>query len=261
VTLHFEDEGRSAPADVVTTFGVIEAPRALFNFSVRVEPDGRTADGVERHAVRVEVRNVGTGPSGERTYVSVKNLGPDGPFIAKSRHVVGALAPGMTANAVIPIELRRAPASPELPMQVRIVDEELEELVAERIVWAVRASNATATAWHFAAPRLALTPDPAQGPATVKGDTLHLRGTATLPRAAVAPAPRLRDVFVVVNERKVLYAEPEAGSDGSSVAFEADLPLEAGTNRISVFAREGDELRSRKSFVVQRRPPGQRWAP
>src|SRR6266508_2719404 len=96
VTLKFEDDAGKAPAEVATSFGVVEIAKPMFAFSVQLDDKaGGNGEGLaqrgETFTVRVDVRNVGTGPSGEKTYVSLKNLGDEKLFIKKGRDVVGAL--------------------------------------------------------------------------------------------------------------------------------------------------------------------------
>jgi carboxyl-terminal processing protease len=83
----------------------------------------------------------------------------------------------------------------------------------------------------------------------VDGERLHLQGSATVPGGAARP--RLRDVFVFVNEQKVYFqAAPEAAE---RLDFAADVPLKPGNNVVTVFAREDDEFQSHRSFVAYRR--------
>jgi len=72
VTLHFEDEGGKAPPDLTTSFGVVEIPKPVFAFSVQLDDKaGGNGDGLaqrgETFEVRVDVKNTGGGPAGEKT--------------------------------------------------------------------------------------------------------------------------------------------------------------------------------------------------
>ncbi len=82
VLFHFEDEGAKAPDDLTTTVAVLEVPKPVFAFSVQLDDrEGGNGDGLpqrgESFAVRIDVRNTGTGTSGDKTYVMLKNLGDE----------------------------------------------------------------------------------------------------------------------------------------------------------------------------------------
>ncbi len=138
VTLHFEDDAGKAPPDVATSFGVVEIPKPVFAFSVQLDDKaGGNGDGLaqrgETLALRVDVRNAGTGAAAEKTYVSLKNLGDEKLFIKKGRAVLGELKPGEVKSATLEVELRRGSKSDTLPVRVMIVDEKMDEFVAEKL--------------------------------------------------------------------------------------------------------------------------------
>ncbi len=142
VTLHFEDDVGRAPPDVQTSFGIVEVAKPVFAFSVQLEDkaagngDGLAQRG-ETLAVRVDVKNEGAGASGDKTYVSLKNLGDEKLFIKKGREVIGALKPGESRSASLEIELKRGSKSETLPVRLTIVDEKMDEYVAEKLDWPV----------------------------------------------------------------------------------------------------------------------------
>ena len=142
VTLHFEDEAGKAPPDVVTSFGIVEIPKPVFAFSVQVDDRvGGNGDGLaqrgETFTFHVDVKNSGTGASGEKTYVSLKNLGDEKLFIKKGREVIGPLKPGESRSATMEVELRRGSKLESFPVRVMIVDEKMDEYVAEKLEWPV----------------------------------------------------------------------------------------------------------------------------
>ncbi|HVO20050.1 MAG TPA: MXAN_5808 family serine peptidase [Anaeromyxobacter sp.] len=138
VVFHFESEGGKAPDDLTTTVSVVEAARPVFAFSVQVDDrEGGNGDGLpqrgESFAVRVDVRNSGTGPSGDKTFVLLKNLGDEKLFITKGREVLGAMKPGEVRSAVMQVELRRGSASETLPVRVTVLDEKTDQYVSEEL--------------------------------------------------------------------------------------------------------------------------------
>jgi carboxyl-terminal processing protease len=333
VTLKFEDDAGKAPPEVATSFGVVEISKPIFAFSVQLDDKaGGNGDGLaqrgETFTVRVDVKNVGAGPSGEKTYVTLKNLGDEKLFIKKGRDVLGPLKPGESKTASMEVELRRGSKSEELPFRVQIVDEKMDEFVSEKLDWpvanderavapargAVRIdaaeavlrtgaapsawplatakkgavlpadarvgdfwrvewqkgrfafvadadvkpakgprSGAIAAAWQREPPRIAISPDPMKGAPVVEGDTFKLSGTASVAPSLEGGA-KLRDVFVFVNEQKVFFKVVPESANAAKLDFQADLPLKQGNNVVTVFAREDDELQTRRSVVIYRRP-------
>lgn len=333
VTFHFEDDAGKAPPEVATSFGVVEVNKPAFAFSVQLDDKaGGNGDGLaqrgETFQVRVDVKNVGTGASGDKTYVTLKNLGDEKLFIKKGRDVLGAIKPGESRSTTMEVELRRGGKSEQLPFRVQIVDEKMDEFLSEKIDWpvsnderaptAVKAAvrvetpeallrtgaspsswplatarrgtvlpadarvgdfwrvewakgrfafvadadvkpargpraGAVTEAWQREPPKIAISPDPMRGAPVTDGDTFRLSGTASVAPAADGSA-KLRDVFVFVNEQKVFFKVVPQSANAAKLDFQADLPLKPGNNVVTVFAREDDELQTRRSVVVYRRP-------
>ncbi|WP_242340259.1 MULTISPECIES: MXAN_5808 family serine peptidase [Anaeromyxobacter] len=181
ISLHFEDEGGHAPADLATSLGVVEVPKPVFAFSVQIEDrQGGNGDGLaqrgETFDVRVDVRNAGTGAAGDKTWVSLKNLGDDKVFIKKGREALGALKPGETKSARMEVELRRGSKSDTLPLRVMIVDEKMEEYVSEKLDWPVAKDEQARTA--------------ASGSVRVEAAEATLRSGASASSPAIATAKR-----------------------------------------------------------------------
>jgi carboxyl-terminal processing protease len=137
VTLHFEDDQGKAPADVLTSLDVVEVPRPMFAYSLQVDDrKGGNGDGLpargESFTLRLDVRNVGPGASGDKTYVTLKNLGDEKLFIKKGREVIGALKPGESRSASMEIELKPGPGA-TLPIRVQVVDEKGGEYLSQKL--------------------------------------------------------------------------------------------------------------------------------
>jgi carboxyl-terminal processing protease len=127
---------------VKTSVGVVELPKPIFAFSVQLDDTaGGNGDGLaqrgEKVVVRVDVRNGGTGASGDKTWVSLKNLGDEKLFIEKGRDVIGALKPGEVKSAAMEVDLRRGSKTETLPIRVTIYDEKMDEYVTEKLDWPV----------------------------------------------------------------------------------------------------------------------------
>ncbi len=138
VSLHLEDDTGNTWPDARTRFEVLEIPRPLFAFTWQTDDEARgDGDGLlargEEIALRVDVKNVGAGASGDKTYVSVKNLGDDKVFIKKGRAVLGSIPPGETRPAVLELEVKKGIKLDRIPLRFTVVDEKLEEFISEKV--------------------------------------------------------------------------------------------------------------------------------
>ncbi len=157
VDLHFQEEGGRAPADVLSQFDVVEGPRPLFAMSSQVLDDATgNGDGLvergETIQLRVDVRNEGSGPSGDKTYVILKSLGDDKTFIQKGRSVVGAIPPGESRPATFQLEVKKGLKAEEVPLRVAVVDEKLDEVVAEKLLLPMADQAPSHAAFHGVLP-------------------------------------------------------------------------------------------------------------
>jgi carboxyl-terminal processing protease len=181
VTLHFEAAGGKAPPDAKTTFHVVEIPKPIFAFSAQVDDlKGGNGDGLpqrgETFTVRIDVRNAGTGASGEKTYVSLKNLGDEKAFIVKGREVLGAIAPGESKSAALEIELRKGSKAETLPLRVAVIDEKSDEWTQEKIEVPIATDGVAAA--------------PAKGAVRVEAAEALLRSGASASSTPIASAKR-----------------------------------------------------------------------
>ena len=63
----------------------------------------------------------------------------------------------------------------------------------------------------------------------------------------------VKDLLVFVNQKKVYYQNfDEPGSENRRQAFNTSIPLEAGTNRILLLARDRNDLAAKEAVVLQR---------
>jgi len=142
VTLHFDDDRDQAPPDVTAAVDVVEVAKPAFALSVQVDDrKGGNGDGLpargESFTLRVDVRNAGSGPAGEKTFVSLKNLGDEKLFIKKGREVLGAMKPGESRTASMEIELKHGSKLDTLPVRLQVYDEKSGEFMSEKLELAV----------------------------------------------------------------------------------------------------------------------------
>ena len=138
VSLHLEDDAGHVWPDARARFEVLELPRPLFAFTWQVDDETKgDGDGLvqrgEEILLRVDVKNVGAGPSGDKTFLSIKNLADDKIFIKKGRAVLGTIPPGETRSALLEIEVKKGLKLDAFPLRLTVVDEKLEEFVSEKV--------------------------------------------------------------------------------------------------------------------------------
>ena len=86
------------------------------------------------------------------------------------------------------------------------------------------------------------------------GDLVTREGAITI-RGTARDDQRVRDLYVYAGSQKVYYDSNDGGSNPRSMSFETRVPLHGGVNYITVFARESNEVVSRRLFVVRRDAP------
>jgi carboxyl-terminal processing protease len=138
VSLRLEDDAGHTWPEARARFEVVELPRPLFAFTWQVDDESKgDGDGLiqkgEDVFLRVDVKNVGTGPSGDKTFLSIKNLADDKIFIKKGRSVLGSIPAGETRSALLEIEVKKGLKLDTFPLRVTVVDEKLEEFISEKV--------------------------------------------------------------------------------------------------------------------------------
>jgi carboxyl-terminal processing protease len=175
--------------------------------------------------------------------VSSKEEAPVYAGAATSTAVVAYAQPGaiLKSDAHLEGEWRRVEVTPTLVGYVREPDVKLARTGNRATL-----KQGLRLAPAVAAPRIELTL-----PALTTGDdVLRLHGTVT-------DATALKDVFVLVNDKKVYYrslaaAKPGPGGDGVSAPLDITLPLKKGSNSVILVVRHDEDLMARKIFGVHR---------
>jgi carboxyl-terminal processing protease len=89
----------------------------------------------------------------------------------------------------------------------------------------------------------------------LQAPALATKDTHTILKGVLSDDERLLDAYIFVGGRKVFYRSNRTGTDPKKLTFEADLPLRAGVNVVSVVARENPDTTSRRVYVVRRDGP------
>jgi hypothetical protein len=84
------------------------------------------------------------------------------------------------------------------------------------------------------------------------GDTLVTRSESLQVSGKAVDDRRVRDLYIFVGARKVFYESNRGNGGADELAFDTEVPLHGGINYVTVFARERDDIVSRRTFVVRR---------
>jgi len=82
-------------------------------------------------------------------------------------------------------------------------------------------------------------------PLRVSSETLTLRGE-------VHDDDRVLDMYIFVGRRKMFYLSNRGGEDQTRTSFNAELPLEPGSNYLLIVARESGDVVARRILIVRR---------
>jgi len=229
VKLRFEDEGGRAPAEASVSLDFTEAGKPQFAFSTQVDDDqGGNGDGLvergEEFTLRVEVRNDGAGPAGDKTFVSLKSLGDDKVFIKKGRAVVGALKAGESKPAAFQVEVRKGLKPDVVPLQLSVYDEKNDEYVVAKLDLPVRADAPARAA--------------ARGAVRVTAAEALVRAGADANAPVLAVARKGAVLPVEARYGEALRVEWKKGRHGYVTAAEAGAPGKLSGQVAEVWQRD-----------------------
>ena len=93
----------------------------------------------------VDVKNIGTGKAPD-AYASIKNDADENVFIDRGRFKLGELAPGETKTANFSLQVKKAYKGDTYAIKMAIVDEAMEDYLADRLVLPVADGDTKAQA-------------------------------------------------------------------------------------------------------------------
>ncbi len=136
-------------------------PQFAYGYQILDDPNGRddvegNADGMlqvgERVRLRVNVKNIGEGVALD-TWVNVRNLAGDALFMHTARENLKQMKPGESRVVDFDVELRSAPPTGAMKLQLTVSDNTITEFVSEKLSFSIdepvvfsKPANATVTA-------------------------------------------------------------------------------------------------------------------
>jgi len=138
VTLTLHDDRGPLPGQAVGELSFVELPRPSFAFTLQAvdrckecNRDGLVQKG-ERVDLVLDVTNTGTGTA-LSSYAQIKNGGDPTLFIHKGRFQLGEIPPGETRTARFQVQLNPGFKGDTYPIELAVVDEQLEEFLAAKL--------------------------------------------------------------------------------------------------------------------------------
>lgn len=139
VTVKFQDDSGVLQEQVAGELNFVELARPKFAYSWQLldecqacNLDGQAQRG-ETLTLLLDVTNVGTGKAMD-TFSVIRNAGDPNIFIEKGRFKLGELDVGETKTARFTLEVKRALKPDEFGLKVNVLDEPLEEFLADKLM-------------------------------------------------------------------------------------------------------------------------------
>lgn len=138
IRVKYQDDSGIIQENEAGEISFVELPRPKFAYTYSVvddcavcNQDGRVQRG-EAFNLVVEVTNVGMGKALD-AFGNIRNGADSTAFIEKGRVKFGALEPGQTKSASFSLEVKRASKADELNLQLAVLDESLDEFMADKL--------------------------------------------------------------------------------------------------------------------------------
>ncbi|RMG84343.1 MAG: hypothetical protein D6708_17215 [Candidatus Dadabacteria bacterium] len=202
--------------------------------------DGRIEEG-ERIQLVLEVANRGDGTSGP-VEVNIRGEEKEQLYLEKARHRFDALAPGQVVNAPMEFRLVRPKEDGEVKVGVSITDRDYGAFFSDELEF--RAGEPYPPRGRREPPRI-----------DTAGPPLRTGADRVVFEVAVADDGAVRDVYAYRERDKVVYRRnPESSG---RMDLKVEVPLEEGSNRITVVARDEKKIVATRTFFVYRTKPGE----
>jgi carboxyl-terminal processing protease len=226
-------------------------------FDVKGNGDGRMQPG-EQVLLAFEVRNLGPGVA-EQSLLRVRNLSRTQALLEEGELSLGVLKPGKVARGSIGVTVSPK-ADPKMPIDFAVIagDAVLRETVEGELVFSFEDGKPAFAKPESDAEAMVLPPaiHVEATPTKVNQKEITIRGRATHARGVKDVVAWVQGLGGPLTDHKVAYqaspsSDPKA-ADAQSLAFEFTIPLEPGSNDISLIARDLDGVESRYDIAIFR---------
>ncbi len=202
--------------------------------------DAELREGVTEK-LKFAVASPGAGPEAGSGMVKLKKDTPVLASAAEGAEVIGTAKKGATFRV-------RGKEATWVKLEVEPGRPGFVPAAATQTAGGQPTANGFVQAWQVTPPSLAVV----QPSLETTGDRYHLKGTAK-------DDVKVEDVFVIVSNRqskiegrKVFYKSNRGAKDARKMDFDADIPVWAGNNQITLVVRENEEVKTIQTLYVNR---------
>ncbi|GAB4268990.1 MAG: hypothetical protein Kow0092_22890 [Deferrisomatales bacterium] len=250
VTLKLAAAGREGAGEGAIGALTVPAARPDFVYAYRMadlnpaDPaksgDGTVEEG-ERVRLELRVRNRGEAAS-ETAEVNIRGDEKEELYLEAARRKLDALAPGAEQTAPMEFRVVRASEDAEITVGVAITDREFSTFFTDKLTFSI--GKPYSPEGFRAPPVIELPPD---APLTTGAErvTLELRARDD---------GRVKDFYAYRGEKKIHYLRNR--QEGGALTVRLEVPLEEGSNRIVLAARDDEDLLASRTVFIYRTPPG-----
>ena len=248
IKLYFSDANATglAPTQILVPIAAQAHPQFAFRFTIDTSGGSKSThtEPLPRGKLiplTVTVKNLGPGTS-QDTMVNIKNTEAKGAFIQVGRVKLGKLAPNQTATATLKFKIEPNFNASTLKLDLSITDVNVFETLVQPLVLTMGSGAIAPQAgpWY-------------QGPKIVLSSfkpPLVTTSATQIMQGEITDDHSVKDYTIFVGDQKVAYQPNSAGNP--SFPFKASLPLKAGTNFVTITARDDADLASRYTFSILR---------
>lgn len=245
-------EGAEAPAGAARTVA-IPAPEFVYTYTLADENPAdakHSGDGVlsegERARLTLRVRNRGDGAS-DAAEVNIRAEEEEELYLEAARDKLETLAPGQVREAPMTFRVVKADEDGKVRVGVVISDRDFAAFLGDQLTFVTDTAYQPAGARIPPTFRLASPP-----PLSTTDEKLELTVVA-------ADDEALKDFFAYRGENKIRYERNRGG--GKELTVRLEVPLEEGSNRLVLAARDDQEMQGNRTFFVFRRKAAEAPAP
>lgn len=187
-----------------------------------------------------EITNTGKGRAGKDTVASLSSECGEGIFIEKGRANLGEMLPDTIRRAQFKFHLTNAEKPSKCEMKLTIADLKRFSVLTKKLELALQTGGISPAAGiKYAPPAIYV----AKFPSSTADTSVKISGT-------ISNIGKVRDYFIFAGEKKIAYVPND--TPDSAMKFETVVPLEPGSNIITIGARDQEDLMGRKVIVIDR---------
>ena len=239
----FKEAGKTTPEPVRIVVPVDELPHPSFAFKMMLPSQAKGKpfpSSGKSIPLTVDVTNSGKGGSGDETVATISNECGELFFIEKGRAKIGALAPKGTKKAQFTFHINGKPDEKDCAIKLTIADFKHLKILVKKVDLNLADGSLTPGAGKtYVEPTIQVD----KFPSTTSKPTIILTGT-------VNDTDPIQDFYLFSGEKKVAYIRN--AEEVKTMPFKVAVPLEEGPNRITIGARDIQNITGLRYLVVER---------